>query len=334
MSVLAVVSVSGGKDSTATLEIAIDTYGRDNCRIVFADTGNEHELTLQHVDRYMTDRYGEIATVRADFSVQISNKRRYVETVWPTKGVPNEIVQRALWVLRATGNPFLDLCLWKGRFPSRTRQFCTQYLKRIPLDAYLLDRMQDGVQVESWRGLRRDESQNRKDTPDSEMAAEGYRIVYPIQSWSAERVVDFVRGRGIKLNPLYSLGFGRVGCMPCINVGKDELLNTAHRFPEHIDKIREWESLVCLAAKRGWTTFFADAARVSFVAVPGWRLEQVEIESGEIEDQWIEPDAAIFERLRVDKRVEWASTSRGGRQFDFIRSAQPEGCSSLYGLCE
>ena len=214
------------------------------------------------------------------------------------------------------------------------RQFCTQYLKRIPLDDYLLGCIQPGLEVESWRGLRRDESQNRRNTPDSEMTAEGYRIVYPIQAWTGQQVIDFLRGRGTKLNTLYSLGFGRVGCMPCINVGKDELLNTAIRFHDHIDKIREWESLVSLAAKRGWTTFFVDAARVSLVPLPGWTHSQVESEHGEFTDQWIEPDVVIFDRLRVDQRIEWAKTSHGGRQLDFIRSADPPPCSSLYGLCE
>lgn len=96
---LAVVSVSGGKDSSATLEIAIEKYCRENIRIVFADTGNEHEITIEHVQGYMADRYGEIVTVKADFSKQIAAKRTYVETVWPTKGVPDGIVQRALSVL-------------------------------------------------------------------------------------------------------------------------------------------------------------------------------------------------------------------------------------------
>jgi 3'-phosphoadenosine 5'-phosphosulfate sulfotransferase (PAPS reductase)/FAD synthetase len=333
-STVAVISVSGGKDSTSTAEIAMETYGLENCRFVFADTGNEHDLTIEHIGGYLTARYRDITTVRADFSQEIDNKRRYVRTVWPTKGVSDDIIERALKVLHATGNPFLDLCLWKGRFPSRMRQFCTQYLKRIPLDRYLLDCMRPGLEVESWRGLRQDESPNRRDTPASEMAAEGYRIVYPIRLWTAQQVVDFVRGRGIKLNPLYSLGFGRVGCMPCINISKDELLNTAIRFPQYIDKIREWEELLCMAAKRGWTTFFTDSAKVSLVEIPGWSYRPSTGEDGLQVDQWIEPDREIFERLRVDKRIEWAKTSRGGRQFDFIRSGEPERCASMYGLCE
>ncbi len=41
-------------------------------------------------------------------------------------------------MLHASGNPFLDLCMIKGRFPSRKAQFCTQELKLAPMKAWML----------------------------------------------------------------------------------------------------------------------------------------------------------------------------------------------------
>jgi 3'-phosphoadenosine 5'-phosphosulfate sulfotransferase (PAPS reductase)/FAD synthetase len=311
MKTLAVVSVSGGKDSFATALLAIDEHGRDNCRFVFADTGNEHELTIDYVDNYLPTVLGPIDTLRADFTEKMAAKRAYIEEYWPRKGVSAEVVTRALSVIHPTGNPFLDLCLWKGRFPSRKAQFCTQELKRYPLDDYHLACMAEGYRVESWRGIRRDESQNRSNAQEREESAEGWTIRHPIAAWTAQQVVDFVVGRGYVLNPLYSQGMGRVGCMPCINCTKDELLEISKRFPEHIDKIREWERLLCIAAKRGWTTFFCDGL------LDG------------------ETDAEVFQRLSIDARVRWAQTARGGRQSDLFRTLQsPSACSSLYGLCE
>lgn len=308
---LIVVSISGGKDSTETAFRAIDEVGVERCRFVFADTGNEHALTYEYVSHYLPTVLGaRVEVVRAEFSRQIAAKRVYCETVWPGKGVPEKIVQRALRVLHPTGNPFLDLCLWKGRFPSRMAQFCTQHLKRIPLDRYLLDRIAEGFSVESWRGIRRDESPHRRNAPDRERVAEGYIIVHPIADLTSMEVVNAVRARGVELNPLYKLGMRRVGCMPCINCCKDELLEIWKRFPEYLETKREWESLVCLAAKRGWTTFFTDAAR-----------------DGETEEE-------LFNRLCIDGRVRWAQTAHGGRQIDAFRLQAPPACSSVYGLCE
>ncbi len=308
---LAVCSTSGGKDSLATAAIAQDRLGRDACIFAFCDTGNEHELTLEYVADYLPTIFGPIRTLRADFSRQIAGKRAYLERHWPLDGVPAHIVENALSVLQPTGNPFLDLCLWKGRFPSRKAQFCTQFLKREPLDALMLNLLEHGHQVSSWRGIRRDESQNRANAQEHEIAAEGWRIEHPIVAWTAQQTVDFCRLRGLKLNPLYSLGMGRVGCMPCINCAKDELLEISKRFPEHVDRIRRWEGLVCMAAKRGWTTFFA----------------------GKAEDE--ESDAEIYARLNIDARLRWAQSQHGGRKADWIRELQPApACSSLYGLCE
>lgn len=309
---LAVVSVSGGKDSTATALLAIERLGIERCRFVYADTGNEHELTERYVREYLPTALGaQIDEVRSDFTALIAGRRDYVREKWPLKGVPQEIIDKALGVLHPTGVPFLDLCLWKGRFPSRKAQFCTQELKRYPLDAYLIERMNEGFAVESWRGIRRDESQNRSNAQPRERAAEGWDVVHPIVDWTAQQTVDYVLSKGVELNPLYSQGMGRVGCMPCINCRKDELAEIARRFPGHIDKIREWERLVSMAAKRGWTTFFTDAL-----------LEG-------------ESDEEIFNRLSIDKRVEWAKTSRGGKVFDIFKQdyGAPQ-CQSIYGLCE
>lgn len=51
MSILRVVSVSGGKDSTTLYCWAIDQFGKDGFRAVFADTGHEHPVTLNYVKK-------------------------------------------------------------------------------------------------------------------------------------------------------------------------------------------------------------------------------------------------------------------------------------------
>lgn len=307
---LACVSVSGGKDSTAVALLAL-ADATVAPRFVFADTGNEHELTLDYVHTYLPQALGHpVETVRADFTEDIARKRRWIESgKWAADGVPQAFIDRALAVLQPTGNPFLDLCLQKGRFPSRMAQFCTQHLKRYPLDAWLLERLAEGHAVESWRGVRRDESQNRQHAQPRARTPEGWVVVHPIVEWTAAEVVAYVLAQGVQLNPLYSQGMGRVGCMPCINCSKAELGEIAQRFPHHIDRIREWEGLVSEAAKRGYTSFFTDGA------LDG------------------ETHADTAARLSIDQRVLWARTARGGRQFT-LRLEEPAGCASVYGLCE
>ncbi|GHC52643.1 hypothetical protein GCM10010096_26000 [Alcaligenes pakistanensis] len=101
--------------------------------------------------------------------------------------------------------------------------------------------------------------------------------------------------------------------MPCVNCNKDELRQIAQRWPEEVDRVREWERLVSLASKRGCSTFF------SAVDDPTYK----------------EGDIITHENYGIDRMVEWSMTSRGGRQFDLTRVfADASSCSSIYGLCE
>ena len=312
---IAVVSISGGKDSHATALVAIERYGRSRVRLVMADTGHEHPLTMEFVRDYLPDALGiPIEIVRADFTAKIEGKRQFIAKNWEYMGVPLARVDRALEILRPTGNPYLDLCMWKGRFPSRKAQFCTQFLKQDVLDAFMLALAEEiRAPLESWQGVRRDESASRANALDYEPPCldRPWAIVRPIAGWTAQQTVDCVLSRQQRLNPLYSLGMKRVGCMPCVNCGKDELLEISRRWTEEISRVREWEFIVANASKRGAATFFSD---------PDKQNDGIA--------------RAPSEYARIDSVVEWAKTSHGGKQYDLEKFMPAAACSSLYGLCE
>lgn len=316
-----IVSVSGGKDSTALLLLAIER-GAENLQAVFADTGHEHQQTYGYV-RYLEQATGmPIRWVRADFAERIANKAIYVREKWPAKGVPAADIERALAALEKgpTGNPFLDLCIWKGRFPSTKARFCSEELKRNPIvEQVQMPLLDAGHEVISWQGVRADESPARALLKESECVGTwpdtggelwNYR---PILKWTAEQCFDMHRRHGIKHNPLYEQGMGRVGCMPCIHARKDELLEISKRFPDEVARVAEWERIVSEASKRKSATFFS----ATDIGVTSNSEDTVR-------------DANIF------KFVEWSKTSRGGKQYDLIRADQTDGfaCSSIYGLCE
>lgn len=315
-----IVSVSAGKDSTTTLLVAL-ARGVPNLRAVFADTGNEHELSLQYLD-YLEQATGVTIERRsADFSSRIARKREFITTKWRAQGVPERIVEQALQVLQPTGNPFLDLCLWKGRFPSRKAQFCTEELKRnVIVEQVMLPLMDGKNMILSWQGVRADESEARRYLAECEEVGGGLYNYRPILKWDVAAVFEAHRAAGIKPNPLYSQGMGRVGCMPCINCRKGELREIAARFPEHIDRIAHWEDLVRQASKRGGATFFAGA--------------NAKHQQGSIKAMSPEEIVAI---ANIRQAVEWSRTTRGGIQYDLMASdgeTDASACSSAYGLCE
>jgi len=228
--------------------------------------------------------------------------------------VSQEIIDRAKALLIPTGEPFLDLCMLKGRFPSRTAQFCTERLKLEPINVITHPILEDGGRVVSWIGEMAEESPRRAAKPAMQRIrwqGGGQLVLYrPIHKWTKADNFALAKRHGIDPNPLYSMGFGRVGCLLCINCEKSEIAQAAKRFPEVIDRIREWQSIVAQVSRMQAATFF----------------------SGNADD----PLAGD-----IDRMVAWSRTTRGGKQFDLLQAlaraeAEEVGlmCESAYGLCE
>ena len=300
------VSVSGGADSLATWLVALNTQDPATVRAVTADTGHEHEETYGYLD-YLESRVGPIERLRADFTAQLARKRGYIMEKWLEEGIAADVCERAAAILEPTGIPFLDLCLWKGRFPSRLAQFCTEFLKVQPIGAYVVELLDAGFDVWSWQGVRADESDTRRYLPSFEEVGGGLWINRPIIKWPKSACFEAADWCGIEHNPLYRQGMNRVGCMPCINCSKAELAEIARRFPWFIDRLEEWEALVGIASKRGAASFFSAPTGDNRGALRGDNIRSY---------------------------VEWAKTTRGGRQYDLLKSGPAPACTSSYGLCE
>lgn len=324
--VMNVISVSGGKDSLAQWLLAIKS-GAEHIP-AFADTGHEHPQTMEYLD-YLEKRLGKILRVNGNFTARIEGKRRFIAEKWPvslveecgfTPARADEIIRTALDILHPTGIPFLDLCMWKGRFPSTKARFCTFELKHEPIRLQVVDPIiAAGYQVISWQGVRAQESPARAALANWE---EGFDIgphlaIYrPILHWTHDDVFALARRHGIKPNPLYQQGCSRVGCMPCIHARKSELAEIFSRWPEEIARVAEWERIVAACSRRQNSTFFPSTQ---------------DPKKAERRIDCITVDSHGIETYR-----EWSMTTRGGQQFDLLAEANDHGvCNSIYaGVCE
>ena len=361
-----VISVSGGKDSDATLKIALNRCAPGTVIPIFCDTDNEDRRVYEHLD-YLERTLGvKITRLKADFSDEFARKRMFIardqrvgrkydtapvvdaignpvpkrdargnvvtqtvrragqrvtEPVQKTKKVgggkrvrwTNKAKRRALAELRPTGIAMLDLCMLKGRFPSRKAQFCTERLKRDVAVMFQLDLVDAGYRVISWQGIRRDESHARRNAKLYERIGPRMWAFRPLVERSAMDVFAFLAAEGVRPNDLYYMNMTRVGCMPCINASKEEVREISQRLPEHIERVSEWERKVSACSKWGFTTFFHKVERGAAVC-----------------------PAAEFSRSKIEKIVEWSRTTRGGKQFDLlaVEPASLDACASAYGLCE
>jgi 3'-phosphoadenosine 5'-phosphosulfate sulfotransferase (PAPS reductase)/FAD synthetase len=251
-----IISFSGGKDSTACYLLALKQG--IHFRAIFADTGHEHEWTIDFIHSLHEKTGGpKIEIIKADFADKFERKRQSIREKWPLDGVPPDRIDRALELLKPSGIPMLDLCMLKGRFPSAKARFCTEELKSLPLMfQVMLPALKKGPVI-SWQGIRAQESKRRSNMPRIERCESGAITWRPIFNWTHDEVFSLHREMNVAPNPLYSVGMGRVGCFPCIMCQKSEIKVLSQRFPEHIERLAEWEKLVAAVSKRGQASFFA-----------------------------------------------------------------------------
>ena len=282
-----IVGFSGGIDSQACARWVLNRFPKEDVILTNSDAGgNEHPLTVEFIDWYSANIH------------PVARCNAIVADMWKTPGFAETRGFDGNEVL--TFERMIEI---KGRPPSRKAQFCTEKLKLQPQKRWLTDQFGVGGPLEGWSyirytGVRREESEARKNTPyqqwdnwyDCELFA-------PLMDWPKQWCFDYCAAHGERINPLYSMGFNRVGCAPCINSGKNDISNWADRFPAVIDRIRGIE-------ERTKRTFFAPC-------VPGKYTNT------------------------IDEVVAWSRTQRGNIEpGPFAIIEERASCESKYGLCE
>lgn len=76
-------------------------------------------------------------------------------------------------------------------------------------------------QYTAWlTGLRRDETEHRKDT---KLFEEGHIVkVNPIAFWTKDDVWEFIKLNNLRYHPLYDQGYPSLGCKPCTTQGQQQ----------------------------------------------------------------------------------------------------------------
>lgn len=243
-----------------------------------------------------------------------------------------------------SGNPFLDMCMMHGGIPLGRQRYCTDELKVDVAFVQVVEPLLDlGEEVIQWSGVRGQESEKRASYKefDSDERGDGYLWNFlPIHKWLHQDVFALHKHFGVEANPLYKMGMGRVGCMPCILVNKEELAEISLRFPSEIERIKEWELKVGKISR--W---------IHWMIVGHINRRPMKKINATFGNKIILPrninmltesyDGTCFLGPKGGKiggnmgdAVEWSKTTRGGKSYDIVTAmANKDVCSSKYGLC-
>ena len=296
-----VLSVSGGKDSTATglhlIERGIEFEA------IHMDTGWEHPATEAYVRETLPRVLGRevrILSAPLDLAPEVLPIAEDLEARF-LGGKPSAFIRRSLH---------------KAMFPSRQRRYCTQELKVYPSRAYFRTLSSDVVEPVNVQGIRWEESARRAKMVDWEEFDGDCAYWRPILDWTERDVIDIHHRHGVAPNPLYLRGARRVGCWPCIMSAKAEIRLLAEIDPARVNLVDALEQAVAALAVTGQPrTLFQNPRPTRTIGEDGTVHR-----SGE---------CVPFREV-----VAWSLTARGGTEPDpFAPDPADEGCAR-WGLCE
>ena len=202
-----IVPVSGGKDSTATLILALQHFDKEKIIPLHYNTGWDHPKTYKYLD-YIEQKTGL--------------KIKYTESDdYPTM---IDYIRK-------------ELSRGKG-FPLRMARYCTRKFKRDNIKIWFRKNgFYDERKAQCWLGIRSDESHQRKKRygdldsaeihsyqdvfPDyPKMLDRNVSLRFPIIDWSTDDCFEHIKDYGWEHNSLYDEGSNRVGCYPCLLASK------------------------------------------------------------------------------------------------------------------
>lgn len=202
---LHVVSLSGGKDSTAMLLRMLEE-GWPVDIILFCDTGLEFEAMYDHIDKLESYIGMPITRISSEHSFEYL----FLEYT-PKRKNP-----------ALAGNKGFS---WAG---PRNR-WCTATLKTRVIDRYLKDLSKDH-EIIHYVGIAADEPRRVRD------------MRYPLVEWGMTEAdcLVYCQERGFDWGGLYDI-FHRVSCWCCPLQSYEELRKLRKHFPEKWEKLRQWD---------------------------------------------------------------------------------------------
>ena len=217
-----VVAYSGGKDSTATLLWSLENLPRERLRVVFCDTGAEWPETYDYLEYIERELRIVIERVRiGDRPLPLGRNGKLTHDKF-----------------RGVKGGLFDLVRARGKWPNAKYRYCTQYLKRHPLDLRC-DEFSNPVKI---FGQRAQESAARARMTMFDLTGNNTRhpIYRPVLKWSEREVWEYLRIHHILPNPVYNYAT-RCGCWCCIMGRRVEVLNFCRLHPDIAQKAADLE---------------------------------------------------------------------------------------------
>ncbi|MDG6244993.1 MAG: phosphoadenosine phosphosulfate reductase family protein [Methanolobus sp.] len=199
------VSFSGGKDSLVVLDLTLSALRNRQVKAFFLNTGIEFPETVEFARDYCRKS-----------NIELTEKNA-ASDFWDNVDV--------------FGPPAKDF------------RWCCKICKLAPANAAMEECLEQASTCVTIDGKRRYESFSRAGISTSEKNpfVPGQLNIFPIKDWKAIEVWLYIHWRKLDYNPLYDLGFERVGCYLCPAALSAEYQRLQELHPQLYDR---WQAFL------------------------------------------------------------------------------------------
>lgn len=321
------VSFSGGKDSQACLIWASHIYGAENIEAIYMDTGWENPITYDHIQKITGQLNVKLTILQSKkYSSLIDlakQKKRFPSTKAKFCSVELKVIPFINFILDHVQNHFFTIEGIRSQESTRRSLMesqCTYfkyYFHPYESNPMIVNRFinRKNLTIKDQKKLikakerlaigKNDEKfytyRKKKIIEFCKMYSDD--LLRPVFTWTSDQVIQYILENDQQPNPLYKMGFSRVGCFPCIMANHGELKQIILRFPDKIDEMKIYE--------REIGSFFK----------PGYIPER--FQTGMSEKGKSFPTMGDIEKYLLENNATGDLFETGAHS-----------CASVYGLCE
>lgn len=272
------VCVSGGKDSSVITQLAEECLGTD-FEVLTSHTTLDAPPTVKFIEKEFKrlNEKGIKTTYKNRFPVE--------NTIWELiqkrQSMPTRVLRFCCRTLKETGTKNRIAIVGVRAAESAGRRGRETFSLRGTTKKDGLFFSYDHAE-EVFRESKEIQDDNWDCTLISFMKKNKDITVNAIYEWSDEDVWDFIKDRKLEVNPLYSMGFVRVGCLLCPMATKVEKRKQIEMFPTYKQA-------------------FINAAQKLLESPAFQKKENVTWKTGEeMFDWWIELDDSVDGQMELD----------------------------------
>lgn len=241
-----VVTYSGGKDSDVLLEVA--KASGELFEVHNSHTTCDAPPTVYHI----RDKFRELELQGIKCTIERPTYKRENISMWtliPQKVMPpTRIVRYCCQVLKETGCKNRMIATGVRWEESNARK------QRAEFET-ITSRKENSIKVNHEIMLMNDNNDKRKLIEHCQMKSKS--CCNPIIALTEREVWDVLNELKVKVNPLYSMGYNRVGCIGCPMAGKCKRKQEFADFPQYKKMyIRAFEQMLKVRRERKLPTEF------------------------------------------------------------------------------